>query len=208
MASQFDRDELAKNLPDAYRKDEESNNAKILEIEKSALDKLRSEIEGIYESLDIDRAYGSTLDLYGEMIGQTRGIATDDQYRVLIKNKIVRNFSSADYNSIIRAICVTFDCAPSDVQLVELDDPCKVKMEGLPISRINECNIDISTAVSIVNGLLPVGVYMEAITFSGTFEFSGETLEYDENAGFSDEAQTIGGYLGLVSDGFGSNLPV
>lgn len=208
MASQFDRDELAKNLPDAYRKDEESNNARILGIEKSALDRLRSEIEGIYESLDIDRAYGSTLDLYGEMIGQTRGIATDDQYRVLIKNKIVRNFSSADYNSIIRAICVTFDCAPSDVQLVELDDPCKVKMEGLPISRINECNIDISTAVSIVNGLLPVGVYMEAITFSGTFEFSGETLEYDENAGFSDEAQTIGGYLGLVSDGFGSNLPI
>lgn len=208
MITQFNRDNLAKNLPDAYRKDPASNNAKILEIEKTALERLREAVNAIYESLDIDKAYGKTLDLYGEMLGQLRGIATDEQYRVLIKNRIVRNFSNADHTSIVNAVCTTFGCDPSEVLLTELDEPCKVALEGLPFAKINEANIDIKTAVQIVNSLLPAGVFMEAVEFSGTFEFGGTEMVYDEAAGFADIGQKIGGYLGLMSDSQGSNLPV
>lgn len=200
MITRFNHEKLAKNLPDAYSKGDNSNNAKILEIEKSASDGLRKAIGDINDSLDIDKAYGKTLDLYGEMLGQLRGPTTDEQYRVLIRNKIFRNFSNADYNSIVRAICSTFGCEPSDIILTELDEPCKVKLEGLPISKLTESNIDINTAVQIVYGLIPAGVLLEAVNFSGTFEFSGGTeLVYDEAKGFADEAQTIGGYLGLMA---------
>ncbi len=208
MITQFDRDRLEKNLPDAYRKTADSNNAKILATEKSATDSLKEAVSALYDCLDIDRASGKTLDLYGEMLGQLRGVSTDEQLRVLIKNRIHRNFSDADYNSVVRAIASTFGCKPSEIVLTELDEPCNVMLEGLPISQINESGIDIDTAVQIINGLLPAGVYMVAMSFSGTFEFSDTELEYDEAAGFADEAQTIGGYLGLVSDNAGSNLPV
>lgn len=208
MAMYFDRNELARNLPDAYSKGSDSNNAKILAVEKSALDQLHDAVSAIYDSLDIDKATGKTLDLYGDMVGQRRGPATDEQMRVLIRNKITRNLASGDYNSIVNAICVTFGCEPADVSLKETDEPCKVTLEGLPLSKLNESNIDISTAVQIINGLMPAGVFMEVMSFSGTFEFSGEDLELDESSGFADEDQTVGGYFGLVSDGAGSNLPV
>ena len=208
MNTQFNREQLARNLPDAYSKGRESNNAKILEIEKSAIDRLREEITGIYEALDLDNAKGVTLDLYGEMVGQERGVATDEQYLILIKNRIIRNFSNADHNSIVNALSMTFGGDPSDVLLTEHDDPCKVTVEGLPLYKINESNLDVKTAVQIVSGLMPAGVYLEAIEFSGTFEFSADALEYDETAGFADEEGTLGGYFGLLSDGSGSNLPV
>ena len=208
MVTRFNREHLERNLPDAYRKGSGSNHAKILAIEKGTTDILRDDISAINESLDINNAFGYTLDMYGDMLGQLRGTATDEQYRVLIKNRLMRSFANSDYNSIVYAICQTFDCEPSEVVLKETEEPCTVTLEGLPISKLNECNIDINTAIRIINGLLPVGVRMEAMSFSGTFEFSGAEIVHDVNAGFADEAQTIGGYFGLVADNAGSGLPV
>ena len=208
MITHFNREKLAKNLPDAYRKTDESNNAKILAAEKSALDSTRDAISAIYESLDINKAHGKTLDLYGETIGQPRGAATDEQFLVLIKNRIVRNFANADHDSIVKALCMTFDCEPSEILLTESDAPCRVKLEGIPIKSIVESNLDIDTATQIVFGLIPVGVYVESASFSGTFEFSGDEMEYNAEAGFGNEAQTIGGYLGYVASSVDRNLPV
>lgn len=203
MITRFDRDKLVKNLPDAYCKAATSNNAKILDIEHDAMCALRNAVTAIYDSLDIDNAYGATLDRYGTMFGQTRGATTDEQYRVLIKNRIIRSFSNADFNGIVNAICVTFSCDPTDITLTELDEPCKLRLEGLPIYKLTESNIDIDTAVQIVLGLMPAGVQLEGVDFSGTFEFSGGTeLVYDKDKGFADVDLTIGGFLGLMA---GSN---
>ena len=200
MITHFDRDKPVKNLPDSYRKDSASNNAKILDIEHDAMGALRDAVSAVYDSLDIDKAYGATLDRYGEMLGQDRGITTDEQYRVLIKNRIARNFCNADYNSVVRAICATFACEPTDIVLTELDEPCKLRLEGLPISQLAESNLGIEAAVQIVFGLMPAGVQLESVDFSGTFEFSGGTeLVYDEESGFADDDLTIGGYLGLLA---------
>lgn len=208
MITRFNGEKLAKNLPDAYRKDNGSNNAKILEIEHDASSVLREAVQGIADSLDINKAYGKTLDLYGELLGQRRGIATDEQYRVLLKNKIQRNFTNADMNSIIRAICTTFDCNPTELLLYE-PEPCVVSIEGLPIHKLAESNIDINTAIAIVTELLPAGILVEAVSFAGTFEFSGDAeLVYDEQKGFGDIEQTIGGTLGLVADSDSGLLPV
>lgn len=207
MITQFYRERLHKNLPDAYSKAAGSNNAKILEIEKSAIDQLREAVSAVYDSLDIEKAAGKTLDLYGEMLGQARGMATDDQYRVLLKNRIALNFSSSDHTSIVNAICLAFGCDPSEVLLTE-PDVCTAQLEGLPFAKLNENNIDINTAIRLVNSLMPAGVSMEVMNFAGTFEFGSTAMEYDEAAGFADEAQTIGGFFGLISDGTGSNLPV
>lgn len=207
MIVRFNRDSPVRNLSDAFAK-AGSNNEKILEIEKDAMMRLRESIQAINDILDIDNAYGQTLDLYGEMLEQARGAATDEQYRVMLKAKIIRNCSNADHDSVVYAICAAFGCNPSEVLLTESDnEPCVVNLENLPFDRLNSSNVDIATAVQIVKRLMPAGVYLESLNFTGTFEFSA-ALVYDAEKGFADEAQTVGGYLGYGSDGKDSTLPV
>lgn len=208
MITRFNSENHVKNLPDAYAKTPESNNAKLLEVEKSETDRLRAEITAIYNSLDIDLATGNTLDLYGEMLGQSRGLATDEQYRILIKNKILRNLASSDHNSIVRNICMTFNCEPHEVLLSENGEPCAVALEGLPLAKLAESNIDINTAVAIVTSMLPAAVRITEIEFSGTFEFADTASVYDEGKGFANDAQTFGGTLGFVADSDSGMLPV
>lgn len=209
MILRFNRDNYAKNLPDVYRKNAGSNNDKILRIEKEEADRLREAVHSIYESLDLDTATGKTLDLYGEMVGQERGKASDAQYRVLIKGRIIRNFANGDYNSVVNALATTFGCSPTEISLTELDEPCKVQIGEIPFSLLNRVSIDINTAIKIIKGLMPVGVWLDSGTFTGTFEFSGGTeLVYDESKGFADIDQTIGGTLGLVFNGDTPELPI
>lgn len=204
MITRFDREHPEKNLPDAYRKTPDSNNAKILAIDKAELDRLRENIRLLYDCLDLEKAFGATLDLYGDMVGQERGKATDDQYRVLIKSRIVRNMCNGDYNGIVRLLALVFNCEPSDISLVETDAPCHVRLESLPFAALNQMVIDIDTALKIIIECMPAGVTLESVQFTGTFEFGDDTLEYDEAAGFGDEAQTVGGYLGYI---FSDDLP-
>lgn len=209
MITEFNRESLVKNLPDVYRKTADSNNAKILQIEKRAMDKLREAIRAIDDSLDLDKASGSTLDLYGDMVGQPRGKAIDSQYRLLIKTRIIRNLANGDYNGIVHLLSLIFGCSPAEIVLTELEEPCKVRMEALPIERLNAMVINVDTAVQIIKELLPVGVMLESAEFSGTFEFSdGTELVYDADAGFGSIDQTIGGYLGYIFNADIPELPV
>lgn len=208
MITQFNREDYAKNLPDAFSKAKGSNNARILELAKTAVDELREAVRAVYDSLDIDKATGKSLDMFGDMVGQNRGAATDEQYRAMIKSKICRNLANADHNSIVRAICVVFGCEPQEVLLVESEAPCAVTVEALPFGALNKSNIDAQTAIKIIAGLMPAGVRLESLNFTGTFEFAATAAEYDANKGFGNEGQTLGGYFGLLSDSEGSNLPV
>ena len=208
MITEFNRDNPVKNLPDAYSKSADSNNAKILQIEKTAQDGLIESIAVVSDSLDIDKATGHTLDLYGEMIGQNRGRATDEQYRVLLKAQIVRNLTNADFNGIINAICATFGCEPSEVLLVEVEGSTAVRIDNLPFEALNNSNIEYDTAVQIIEKLMPVGVTLESLNFSGTFEFGNTDMEYDDAKGFADVAQTIGGYLGGLPSSNKNPLPI
>lgn len=208
MITHFDRERLEKNLPDAYRKDEGSNNWKLLQIEKRAMDDLRAAIREVYNSLDIDQATGKTLDMFGDMFDQPRGMATDEQYRVMIKAKIVRNRTGSDHDSIVRAICAAFGCEPSEVLLVEPEGTCSVRVENLPFAKLNSSGIDAITAVQIVKRMIPAGVQLENLNFTGTFEFGSTAMEYDEKAGFGNIEQTIGGELGYIFSGEAADLPV
>lgn len=209
MITTFNRENLVKNLPDAFLKVKGSNNDKIMQIEKDALDELRTAVKDIYESLDIDNAYGYTLDLYGDTVGQERGKATDDQYRVLIKSRIIRNLVNGDYNSIVESMSIVFGCDPKEIVIKELDEPCNVELDSLPFSTLNNLAIDVNTAVKIIKSMLPSGTTLGDIAFTGTFEFSGGTeLVYDKDAGFADLTQTYGGFFGMIFSGDTTDLPV
>ena len=100
MAKRFDKDNYAKNLPDAFAKNPESNNYKILEIEHTAQVDMLKTLHEIYECLNLEKATGKTLDRYGDRVGQIRGAATDEQYRTMIKARMLRNLTNGSYKSV------------------------------------------------------------------------------------------------------------
>lgn len=200
---------LVKNLPDAYKKTADSNNFKILEVERLALSDIRSGLQEIADILDINNAKGKTLDLYGERVGQARGLADDDKYILMIKAKLMRNLSNGSYPSIVTALCETFDCEPSQVVITDGDDPFTVNVAALPLGSINKAGLTTTQTVAILKSLLPVGMNLTSFLFDGTFEFGATETEYDETKGFADENGTIGGYLGATSSDLTDNtLPI
>ena len=188
------------NLPDVYRKDTSSNNYKILNIQKIEIDGIKEDTEDVYNTLDLDQATGKTLDLYGDMLGQVRGYATDDQYRVMIKSRIVRNLMTGSLDSIINAGCLMFGCDPSEMHIIEDESPAAVKIISLPYRVINYVGLSASQVVELIIKLVPVGITVKSAELQGTFEFGTTDSEYDEEKGFaiSEADQSIGGYLGYI----------
>ena len=195
----FNKINHAKNLPDTYRKDKDSNNYKILETERSAGEELNRTLGQIFDILDLDNATGSTLDLYGEKVGQARGEASDDQYRIMIRAKAVRNLADGSYPSILRALCITFGCDESEFKFEDSANSCTVQATVFPVTTINEAGFTALQAMAIIKSLLPICVTLDPITVDGTFIFADGENEYDENAGFTDvEGGTIGGTLSTI----------
>lgn len=196
--SAFNRDNFAKNLPDAYAKKPESNNYKILEIERQAGAKLRETLEAVFDIIDIDNATGETLDLYGERFGQLRGEATDDQYRIMIKAKLTRNLANGSYQSICDALCASFGCEKSELAFEEVGG-CAIRATAVPVEKINEAGFTATQAKALMKSMLPVGITLDDIVVGGTFCFAAGEGETDTNAGFTDvEGGTTGGTFATI----------
>lgn len=189
-------------LPDCYRKDQESNNVKILELGRLAAEQLRADIRAVLESLDLGHATGKTLDLYGDMLGQRRGLLNDEQYRYMLLSKIGRNTVQGDYKSIMATLVLMFgsqmgDITLDDLEVEEEERPCVVKLTKFPVQILISAGFSSRQAVAMIESLLPICVTLAADNFEGTFEFAESAGVYDELAGFGNVEQTIGGYLGL-----------
>lgn len=200
----------AQNLPDSYKKTKDSNNYKILEIERIAVNNERETLQKIGNSRGLDNAKGKTLDLYGEMVGQARGLATDDQYRLLIKSRLMRSLSNGSYESIVKSLCATLNCKPSEISITEKDEPCVVQSITLPLTILAQAGLSKAQANALIKSLMPVGVTLETTLLEGTFMFSDSENDYDEEAGFCDvEGGSMGGYLGsLGEEGNETILPI
>ncbi len=197
--SEFITDNHAKNLPDSYCKTSESNNFKLLELERLTMDEYRQTLQEISDVLNLDNAKGKTLDMYGDMVGQSRGNTTDEQYILMIKAKLMRNLSNGSYPSILNALSVTFNCSSSEISIIESERPCAVEIVSLPLKTIIKANISTDDTIELIKQLLPVGITLQSYLFDGTFTFSSVEDEYNEEEGFCDvEGGTIGGYFGMT----------
>lgn len=191
-----------KRLPDAYSKHENSNNNKMLLLQELALDDLITDMKQVEEALDIYKAHGKTLDLYGDIYGQKRGGLNDAKYRYMILARISSNSVQADASSITSSIVQMFNASGNltaeDIVIEEADEPCTVKVVKLPLDALIAAGFTSRQAVELIKMVMPVGISVVAENFDGTFEFSATADEYNEDAGFADDEQTIGGYFGLL----------
>jgi len=99
-------DNILSKLTDAYKKTKESKIGKLISIVSSQLDDIDSTLNRMEEWRDIDLAKGKALDRLGqEIVGEFRGLSTDEEYRLKIKTRIVTNFlSDGDIESINRLL--------------------------------------------------------------------------------------------------------
>lgn len=190
-------DEYVAKLPDVYQKHKDSNNYKLLLLEQRLVEGLYKDIDGVWETSNLYTATGETLDLYGKTYGINRGTATDEQFRYLIAQAVAQNMVEGNYNSIISALAVAFEVPVESFALAETENPAEVEVLDLPYAIVLNAGLTVEQMEAIIKGLLPSGVTLVPLSLSGTFEF-GLPDEYDEAAGFGNEAQIVGGYFGYL----------
>jgi len=186
-------------LPDAYKKHSDSNNYKLLSLEQSLVEGFRGDMKAVDATLDIYSATGKTLDLYGSIYRQARGSMTDEQYRYIILQRATRCLVGGDANSIIEALAVVFRVDASEFGLYDTENPCEVEVKNLPYAVLQNIGITVAQMYEIISTMLPSGVRLAPLELSGTFEFSASDSDQDDNAGFGNVEQTIGGYFGYLA---------
>ena len=194
------QDEYIKNLPDCYNKEKTSNNYKIMQLLKYDDDKFRDVLGELFDSLDLNKARADTLRLYGEMVGQNRGLSTDEQFLILIKTKIARNTCNGTYQSVVDCICRILNCKPSEILLEEHTSPATVVLSNVPLGTIIAAGLTPNQFTKMIESLLPAGIILENSLYNGTFCFAVGEGEASETEGFcQNEGDDTGGYFGVLS---------
>ena len=206
--------EKTKKLPDCYEKGSLSNNNKLLLLDSELQTEAYNDIIKIMNCLDLNIASGKTLDLMGESVGQVRGNLTDEQYRIFILVRIMRNVGNSDYNSIINILKMLLTCNGTEVDVnditIENDEkPATVKIDIEKLRNGSFSVFTVEQVVDIVNAILPATVTISTTSLLGTFEFGSSEGESDVTKGFgSTEDSTVGGALGLYIENINSGLPM
>ena len=185
-------------LPDSYAKGEASNNYKLLSLEQKSVQALRKDIEDVGDALNIYKAFGKTLDLYGEIYDRARGSLTDEQYRYIILQRVAKCMCDGTYDGVVKLLSVAFNCETSEFLLAETTNPCEVELKGLPYSVLARAGITGSQIKQIIKSMLPICVRLGSVELSGTFEFADNATTQDNDKGFGNIAQTVGGYFGYL----------
>lgn len=207
---------MLKRFTDNYNKSPNSNMGKLLSILHSQMKTLTDTFDQIDKCRDIDNAMGLTLDLAGGNVGQLRGAATDEIFRILIKSKIARNLSKSDVNTIIDVLSISLDCSPSDIRIREkfedpLDpEPAAISLIKVPVAKINEVGMSPIQFAQIVQKTVAGGVRVAQIDLSGTYRLSSKKNDIEKSEfGLADVEMTTGGTLGMVYvPGKGYDLPI
>ena len=165
-----------KELSDAWNKAQDSNNAKMLGLNETSVNKLLEVFKQVDDCLDIYKATGKTLDYYGAAVGQPRGNLADDKYRLLIITRIAVNVSGCDYQTVVDNIKRLLNCEYSDFELTELYDeeepkPATVSITKMPYTILDKAGFSSEEIYQVIKLLLPIGVGLEFRALEGTFEF-------------------------------------
>lgn len=196
------KDKIIKKLTDAYNKNPDSNLGKIIGIMVSPFGELQETFEKIESWRSIDEAEGQVLDDIGVDINQYRGKSSDSIYRIMLKSKTARDLSTGDTNTIIEVLSMAIDAKKEDVGIVDdwIDggDAAAIKIIEVPIEALNKVGMSSEQFIKFVSATLAAGVYLKSIDLLGTFEYGSINEDYDEEKGFADIDQTVGGYYGAL----------
>jgi hypothetical protein len=158
----------------------------------------------LVEVIDMDKAFGVTLERIGANVNQGRGRVNDTTLRTLIKAKIASDMSEGTIKTMLDVIGFIVG-AKSQVQLSELFYSPSAPEEAaiaitVPLENVIDSGLTLNYFVNLIARVRSAGIRINA-DIQGTFEF-GSVDEYghEYETGFADEEQTIGGTLGALFD--------
>lgn len=194
--------DMFRRLTDAYTKNEDSNIGKVLLLLSEQIDDLNGSLIAIENYRDLNQATGTTLDLIGKALGQPRGKATDEVYRILIRARIARNASDGTTDKIIHALALALNTEPTDIKVSELSDggvyePATVGLVNLPLDALLNAGMTATQFGILMQRVVAAGVRVASVDLTGTFQLadSATASVIDEEKGLSDLTQTTGGTL-------------
>lgn len=196
-------DEHIENFPDAFAKSKDSNNYKLLQINAETSEIIREDLKHLSAITDIENASGAVLDhIFGSRVNLKRGGAVNDyQYKVLLKCKMMQNTTDGSHPKMLEALAYALQCEPTEIHIIPSQVSNSVLIKNIPMETISRASFTVEQILDMVNKLLPVNVGVSEYNFDGTFELGEDESDYDENTGLADDAETIGGYFGLLSKG-------
>lgn len=193
---------MFRRLTDTYTKNENSNIGKVLLLLSEQIDDLNESFVAIENYRDLNQATGSTLDLIGKAIGQPRGKATDEVYRILLRARIARNASDGTTDKIINALALALNTDPSDIRISELTDggvyePATVGLVNLPIEALLGAGMTATQFGILLQRVVAAGVRVASVDLTGSFQLSEsvDSSVIDNDKGLANLDQTTGGTL-------------
>lgn len=195
----------AKQLPDSYVKNVDSNNYKLLQLANLLYVDLNADLKKINQSRDLYNATGKTLDYYGAMVGEKRNGASDEQFRTKILNRIGRNVANSDCNSFITIVANMLDIKPETIRTVEGEN--SVEVVGLTVETIEKSGYTSEELIEMMENLLPIGVSMAGSEITGSLLIFDILNFFGDDAVFSEYPRLYTAwYLGQVEYAKGNDV--
>lgn len=152
---------------DHFRKDEESNTYKLMQLFSDELQLLKATNDRIIAWRDIDNAEGKALDLIGRDLLKPRGTATDAQYRIMLKTKIAQNLADGTINGLINAMSYALQLPKSEILVTELwevlDMPAALALEALTPEKVKDANFTQQDFQNLLKMLVAAGVKLQLL---------------------------------------------
>lgn len=165
LTSSYNRTDI-QNLKE--NQEPQTNIGKLFSLAGWGFDLIRDQTEKVRLWDDIDTMRGSTLTRYGDSFGVTRGEASDEILRIMIKVKIIAMLSSGDLDAIIWAAASLFGVAAEDVTVEEIY-PAKVYLY-IDEDKLDQEHKDIAgTIAALMKRIKAAGVGIRIFykTYSG-----------------------------------------
>jgi len=152
-------DRLVRRLSSAYRREQGSNNYKLLSIPAQELDQLEQEMQNVLSAHHVDTATGKSLDRIGELVMVRRNPGeSDTDYRNRIKSEWPARASDSTKQAIIYALTTILGVSETKLNIVEdfANSPAHFKLEVASDVSDKESKI-----IEIVNRTKAAGVSWE-----------------------------------------------
>ncbi|MGG1443519.1 hypothetical protein ABE354_16020 [Brevibacillus laterosporus] len=169
----FSLKDFVARLTDNYTKDPDSNMGKIIRLFQEQIQQLDQSFSVIADNRDENQAAGKWLDTIGKEVGQPRGKAADEVYRMLIKSKRAKNRSHGEINTIIQVLADALQVPVSDVKVVELFNSDLLKEPAAFLVKVKGYEQLNKTTIDAFSELAGPGIRMYFQPLSNFTELSG-----------------------------------
>lgn len=195
-------DELIKLLSTAFRKEQESNNYKLLKVADSGYTNVEQTLRDVKNAHFTDFASGKSLDLIASLLNIKRKVNESDKiFRARIKLAFSKITNTATINVLKEVIAAAIATKTDRIKIKDCYDvePATFVV-WVWLQDLNAAGITLEDFRELIKTVKPAGVRVQAF-LQGTFTYRSIGEESDPTKGYNDLANTNpygGTYAGLL----------